>query len=960
MSEYVVYGTHVKEVANKDRLEKAFQLAKSQKEPVFYVLPSQMWLQEARSKRPGLLATTFDDIATFILDQGQYSYIALSEEERTLFFLQFIKEETAFHVDEVVSGKARAYADTYGQIKRLGLDIKDIPESLLPLQELFFQYEQRISKEKKLLDPENIILHAIGLLKQGGNGLDLSAIYIDGYYDFSPLQMLFIESLKDAGVSIDIYVPNHTNFTIVEKTMSELISIGFTDGREKIEEEKTVEQVSVVAASTNEEQWRGIVEEILLSNRAFDQTGILLVDERNGIQELMKYASMYQIPINKAKKRKLSTTSIYSFLLTGLSNTLVPKSKWEQLPLVEQILKLFQVSGLEFAKQKQMFLQTGEWMHDEHSQLFERINRLEWKKQEPFIVYIKQLRNVITSLPFFTFWEEQFTQEDEPRNLREMATEYKALQQIDSQLENYESLLKEKGLEDLLMTLDLFVEWIKDLGESLQLFEERASKSGISIHTWRDVSLFQGEKLYVVGMNEGAFPAPHHLSGYVQERDLHDSSVRFSTPDQEHFRLKQLAYFEQLSYVSKAISFTYVKGIDAHHPLLPSTLLEGLQVEDKIWSWENRMKHDYSHSQEDQLEKLAYHLGRGYDVGELPEEIHQLKERVERLEEGAEPISLTHDQPLKPVVSVTALESYARCPFRFGMERVLQVPEPAALQEAVSPIDIGDFIHDIIEEVFNELKAVGQSFSMLKNAISHIPDRVDELFEEKWAEIERRSTEISRFDLQLTKQQWQKRLQRWWQAERKHFFDNDHLDQMFIMAIEKSIRFELPLPNGKTLVLTGKADRIDRMNDSIVVYDYKSGQASVKMEDVRSGLKLQLPLYAFAIREELERLEEAEIKADGATYISLKEPGKRAGNGMWRTEHVGKSSKYNVSTFCRNREDYLGTEQFLVDHELKERIAEIWHGMQTNFPVEPIECSPFCSYRTVCRVTDEKREQAKR
>ncbi|MFC0469378.1 PD-(D/E)XK nuclease family protein [Halalkalibacter kiskunsagensis] len=957
MSSHFIYGTHVKDVANKRRLQSAFHVQKEYQNTVFYVLPSNMWLKEARRNQPGLIITTFDDIASFILKQVGLSYVPLTEEERTLFFLQFLKEEVKFGEDDIVSGKARAYADTYGQIKRLGLDIEEIPSSLIPLQSLFKSYELQIVNGRGLLDPENILLRAMQVLRQRTEQIQIAKLVIDGYFDFSPLQALFIEALKEVGIPIDIYVPNHHQFDIVDQTVKELLTMGFTDERAEKQHVKVTKKVELVAASTNEEQWRGMFEQIYFENESYEKIGILLVDERVGTADLEKYAINYHLPINRAIKRKLSTTSIFSFLLAAIENTCAPKTKWEQLPLIEQILRLYQVSGLDYAKQKQSFLQMGECQEEQHDQLFKKIHGITWKKNAPFFTYIQQLRRIMDQLPFLTFWEEQFESEENVQKLKEMADEYKALMKMDNRLQQYEELLQEKGLENLLMTHDLFMEWVKELGEGLTHFEQRASKRGIAIHTWRDVSLFQGDKLYVVGMNEGVFPAVHQLSGYVQERDLLGSAVRFSSPTQDHFRAKQQAHFEQLQYVAKEITYTYVKGIDANYPLLPSTLLEDIQESSEIWTWEHRMEKPYSFSIEDQEEKIAFHVGKGYSVDYLPIEINKISKRLERLEQADEPITLYQHEPLQPVVSITALESYARCPFRYGMERILQVPEPATIQERVSPLDIGDLVHAIIEEVYSEVNVIGQSFANLQQNIDHIPERIEELFEEKWEQIETQSPELSRLDLELTKQQWKKRLRRWWQAERKHFWDNEHLTQMQVMAIEKPVRFELPLSEQQSLVLTGKADRVDRIDDAIVVYDYKSGQMNVKMDEVRSGLKLQLPLYAFAIRKELERLEQTPIKADGATYISLKEPAKRAGNGMWRNENVGKSSRYNVSSFS-NKEDELGTEQFLIDHELKERIAEIWEGMQTSFPVEPRECSKFCQYRAVCRVTDEKRENA--
>jgi ATP-dependent helicase/DNAse subunit B len=958
MSQHVIYGTHVKEVANKERLAKASQVQQEQKKTAFYVLPSHMWLQEARRKQPGLLITTFDDIASFILNQVKLSYIPLTEQERTLFFLQFIREEEAFRDELVISGKARAYADTYGQLKRLGIGIEQIPASLEPLQTLFESYEKQVINNRQLLDPENILLRAIQFLEQTPEQIEISMVMVDGFYDFSPLQALFIEALKKAGITVEVYVPNHPNLEIVDQTVEELVQIGFEDERGCENQEKKMLSRELIAASTNEEQWRGIFEEICLGNFSYEEVGILLVDERNGVEQLERYAKSYGVPMNKAKKRLVNTTSIHSFLVAVLNQNGALKNKWEQLPFVELILRAYQVSGIEYAKQKQKFLSTGEWEYEEHQMLFNKMSRLNWKQEDSFVHYIEKLRKLIEELPLQEYWERKFKEENQVSKLRELADESKALHQINIHLVNYEQLLHEKGLEHLKITHDLFIEWIRDLGNRLQLFEQRASKRGIQIHTWRDVSLFQGKKLYVVGMNEGAFPAAHHLSGYVQERDLSGGLVRFSPPTQEHFRIKQQAHFEQLFYITEAAAFTYVKGIDANHPLLPSPLLEGFGEMEKEWSLENRIKANWSFSEEDELEKIAFHIGQGCTVETPPKLVGNLSQRLKRLEQADEPISVYDEQPLQPVVSVTALESYARCPFRYGMERVLQVPEPQAMQERVSPIDIGQLMHSIIEELYTEIAAVGKSFAALREELEHVPTKIEELFEEKWEQVELQSPEISRFDLQLVKHEWIKRLRRWWQAERKHFWDNENLSTMKMVALEKPIRFELVLSNDKKLILTGKADRVDRIDDAVVVYDYKSGQASVKLDEVKSGLKLQLPLYAFAIREELERLEQGLVQADGATYISLKEPSKRAGNGIWRSEHVGKTSRYKVTSHCKNREDELGTEQFLVDHGLRERIEQLWIGMQTNFPVEPLECSKFCQYRTVCRVTDEKREQA--
>ncbi|NEU29741.1 hypothetical protein GN156_02995 [bacterium LRH843] len=956
MSNHMIYGTHVKDIANKERLANAFTIQKQKKMPAFYILPSHKWLQAARQRQPGLLVTTFDDIADYLLKQAGHSYISITEQERSLFFQQFMREEGVFE-EEVHYGKAEGYADTYGQVKRLGLALDELPSSLTPLYSLFEKYEERVLLERNLLDPEHLILRAISVLKEMTDQVPVSLVTIDGYYDFSPLQALFVESLQKAGVHVDIYVPNHEHFEIIHGTVSELVQMGFVDRRDSCIDSVHSVKKEIVAATTTDEQWRGVMEDIRQSEYAPSEVGVVVVDERKGMKELDHFSAMYDIPLNAAKKRPISSTSIHSFLLYALKQTGGKQTKWEQLPLAEHVLKLYQVSGLAYAKQKKSFLHTGQWLQPEHEQLYEQLRHLSWEKNESFVHYLVKLEGWMKELPIVAYWESCFELESNVGKLKEAADEYKAFNKLLALIEQYRKQLIEKGLTEFRLPIDLFTDWIRELGERTELFVQRASKSGLAVHTWRDVGLFRGKKLYVVGMNEGIFPSPNHLSGYVQERDLIDSKVRYSPPTQLHVRQKQEAHYLQLEYIAEEITFTYVTGVDSDHPLLRSPFLEEINVEERTWSWEERIQKGFAFTEQDLEEKIAFHLGKGSEIDQVPLKLATVSNRIQRLVEGDEQVVLI-DENKKSTISVTALENYARCPFRYAMERVIGASEPEAKDEQVSPLDIGQFIHEIIYETYTKLHLIGVPFGKAtEEMLSQVPTMFHHLFEEKWITVEQQCLDMPRFDLILTKKKWLSRLEKWWQAERKHFWDNKQLADMSIMALEKSIQLEYRLESGENLLLTGKIDRIDSSNRSFAIYDYKTGKASVKMEDVQAGLKLQLPFYSLAVNEEAAKRSGSGLTADGATYISMLEPNKRAGNGIWRNEHIGKGSIYSVTSHCKNREDTLGTEEFLQKYELKERIEQIWTGMHTNFPVKPLDCANHCPYRSVCRVTDEQKEQ---
>ncbi len=491
---HVVYGTSVKDVASKERLEKAFSVQLQEKKPVFYVLPSHKWLQTARKKQPGLLVTTFDDIASFILKQADETYLPLSEHERSLFFQQFMREE-GFIKEGEHFGKAQGYADTYGQVKRLGLEVTELPPALDPLTSLFTNYEEKIVSARQLLDPENMILRAIALLEQAPASINIALVVIDGYFDFSPLQAMLIKALKHAAVPVELYVPNDESFSIVEETVAELGAIGFTDARERSHKQKLVGQKEIIAATTDEEQWRGVMEDICLSKLPLERIGVLVVDE--SMNALERYSSMYGLPLNHVRKRPLSTTAIYAFLLALLKLRQMPSSRWEQLPLVEHVLKLYFVRGLAYAKQKHSFLQASTWNRGEWERLFDYACSLIWERPKRLVTYLEQLRNWLVNLPVVPYWEQQFELETDVRLRQEMADEYKAWQELISQLERYKELLNEKGLSELTMSHDLFIEWVKERGDRLHLFKERASKGGArGFYVARCWTFFRREIVY--------------------------------------------------------------------------------------------------------------------------------------------------------------------------------------------------------------------------------------------------------------------------------------------------------------------------------------------------------------------------------------------------------------------------------------------------------------------------------
>lgn len=211
-------------------------------------------------------------------------------------------------------------------------------------------------------------------------------------------------------------------------------------------------------------------------------------------------------------------------------------------------------------------------------------------------------------------------------------------------------------------------------------------------------------------------------------------------------------------------------------------------------------------------------------------------------------------------VSASALEMYARCPFRYFLTTILglsPVDEPENVL-ALQPRDRGALVHDILHDFFTRLRDAGQlpvraaHKASLRQLLQHITD-----------EHCRRFAGLGSVGLSLLWELEQERLR-----ERLLVFldqECEARDAFFPAAFE--VRFgaegrkdenasmsfpdgpvRFRLADGEEIFLHGRIDRIDLSVDQrhARIVDYKTGKAV--RGRFAGGTALQLPLYLYAAR----------------------------------------------------------------------------------------------------------------
>lgn len=866
--------------------------ARTQRDTGCYIVPTTYWVEQIRLVAPELRCLTFD------------SFIRKCQER--VNGIELFHHEWKWAIANEANGtgrKSEQIINSYLQYKRFG-ECR-LPDSLRFLKPEFAKIKALEEKRcwKTIEDDYNAFARKPA-------ALPYDDIVVEGFHDFSVNQLEALERMVKEGVQLTIYLNERAKAVITE-----LVKIGFTVDnieREPVTEDRTG-SLSLYKAVTAEEEHIGLIEHIFTSNTSLSNIAVLFTksDERAAF---MGKAKQEGLPVAASNRRYFADTPLYLWVKEALLTPL--PSREARLGAVDSLFAVLGITGRRCLRAKQA-LYAGYTTGDSEVDFF--LNKI---GTSPLVQGKTIAEKAALLVDVLAKMEERTDIPYAP-----------AVKQ---------ALLALEGVSyaEVATTEDGFRQWFQTFAQTLVIAEEPKPKEGVSVLSWADVAAFQGSTVYVAGLALGTFPHPYSLLGYFQESDLTEINKR-GVPLKSRTRSVQALQFQQLINSGIDVYASYVCGLDRDSPALPSPfLLDFQQV--GFWNYQNRLNNG--------IGKYSHKDGTAYR-GELD----HFQKRLRRLQLGQECLSEAQQkkEKAKTAVAVTAFEAYARCPFRYGLEWLLGIKPPAEQSDGLPANKIGTLIHQCIETLYrHKLNVIGKPFSALSEAEK---DEVPRWLDTEWR---RRFNEeivpfvpyMNRFELEQEETQWANKLRLWWEAERERFWDRIELADAYIEGLEVPIVLEDFQLGTSKLKVTGKIDRVDVANGEKVLYDYKTGKASLKLEEATLGTKLQLPMYSYIVGKQ--------SSVAGATYISLLDPGKRAGNGVWKPEHVGKHSIFGVSAQCRNKEDALGEEAFMEKWQIHERLQELWEGMQTNMSVAPLDCAASCPYKAICRVTEEQKREA--
>ena len=543
----------------------------------------------------------------------------------------------------------------------------------------------------------------------------------------------------------------------------------------------------------------------------------------------------------------------------------------------------------------------------------------------------------------------------------------KAVSSFFETIEEIFELLKMEEDDETKYGLDFFLDQIRTASNWARFNVKEKSNFGVQVTTINEIRGLTFRHLFISGMTDGDFP-----TRYVPEIFFSGSFVK---NENRHLTEQRYHFYQTLSVWKDRLYLTFPNR-DNEKEMVESTFLKDFR---NLFETTELTADDYDgyiFSNEEVLEfigRRGFEISKDFQRSKIFEEIPSIKKLkaaagIDKLrtygtfKESAfngylfaadagdisDPAKEKLDEMREWQYSISQLENYAKCPFKFFMERILKVDLLEEPTEEIEALELGSVLHSILYNFYTELRKrkidlsdkKSYDFEEVKTLLFNIGERIsDKVFS---------SSGITFFEREkifgLGGDEKESILYKFLDTEinETDFFKPKYFEASFGATHRNETDEEISRPDPIEVAgvkLRGKIDRIevDEETKNFNIVDYKLSKTVPPAKDYAAGISLQLPVYMRAAQLLLQDKYGDEFKPGKMFIYALK----------YSEGYFGKAQA------IKKDQDLIINEVIAKVKTYVDNISEGRFNLSTLEEREAKVCR-YCDFRSVCRIEEAR------
>lgn len=503
-----------------------------------------------------------------------------------------------------------------------------------------------------------------------------------------------------------------------------------------------------------------------------------------------------------------------------------------------------------------------------------------------------------------------------------------------------------KNMGDEKISLRQFYNLLKLMLSEMTISSPPQKLDAVTVAKAEHSRLGNMKAVFVIGLNDGAFPKNIQNSGLLTEREklkLNDIGLSISSNIQTSLDNERLISYIALTTASEKLVASYPESSVKNEALRPSSLCKDIEkifgdsVKVNIselsqdYFCENEASayysftvnyHSYSSEQESLKEALCSREDYKTKIKFLSDISDNAKNSEYKLSKDiAKSVFFPHDINM----SATRADDFYKCPFNYFCKNGLKVYPLEKVD--ISPMTKGSLIHFILQNILSRVdengnRSFNDDFENLtdKEIKGLIHNYCIEYVNSEWGG---EYGKTSRFEYNLKK------------LEKTAFYVVKNLLEELLGCFFKPVAFEYDLSdeNGESILkikvdddinicMRGSIDRVDLYKDEngnrfVRVVDYKTGGKDFDLASLYHGLNMQMLIYLLALVDtDNEFNRDGKLSPAGVIYMPAKYVEKDLEKNIRRDKLKGISSDEREEYITSQRNKEFKRKGLLVNNNL--------------------------------------------